>query len=207
MAIIKSGATSDNWTIDPTSKAGRVTQYDTTGRLIALQTKATYGVSTTPFTPPATPTDMATLTGSGSKTIYVYGVTIATTQTTAGVNRIYLIKRSAANTGGTSAAPTIVPYDSGSAGATATALSYTVNPGALGAAVGNIAVMNVNSPILATGITYGQGCVDMYARTTPFTLDTPIILRGTTQVLAVNFNGAALPAGLSVIVNFIWTEE
>ena len=205
MAIIKSGATSDNWTIDPTSKAGRVTQYDTTGRLIALQTKATYGVSTTPFTPPATPTDMATLTGSGSKTIYVYGVTIATTQTTAGVNRIYLIKRSAANTGGTSAAPTIVPYDSNSAGATATPLSYTVNPGALGAAVGNISVMNVYSPILATGTSSLNQ--DMYARTTPFTLDTPIILRGTTQVLAVNFNGAALPAGLSVIVNFIWTEE
>lgn len=205
MAIIKSGATSDNWTIDPTSKAGRVTQYDTTGRLIALQTKATYGVSTTPFTPPATPTDMATLTGSGSKTIYVYGVSIATTQTTAGVNRIYLIKRSAANTGGTSAAPTIVPYDSTSAGATATALSYTVNPGALGAAVGNISVMNVYSPILATGTSSLNQ--DMHARTVPFTLDTPIILRGTSQVLAVNFNGAALPAGLSVIVNFVWTEE
>src|SRR5881396_1558892 len=31
MAIIQSGATTDLWTIDPTSKAGRVTLYDTTG--------------------------------------------------------------------------------------------------------------------------------------------------------------------------------
>ena len=31
MAIIQSGATSDQWTIDPTSKAGRVTEYRTDG--------------------------------------------------------------------------------------------------------------------------------------------------------------------------------
>ena len=31
MAIVKSGASSDQWTIDPTSKAGRVTLYDAAG--------------------------------------------------------------------------------------------------------------------------------------------------------------------------------
>jgi hypothetical protein len=34
MAIIKSGATTDQWTIDPTSKAGRVTLYDPAGNVI-----------------------------------------------------------------------------------------------------------------------------------------------------------------------------
>ena len=34
MAVIKSGATTDNWTIDPTSKAGRVSLYDTAGNPI-----------------------------------------------------------------------------------------------------------------------------------------------------------------------------
>lgn len=206
MAIIKSGASSDNWTIDATSKAGRITDYDTAGRVLALQSKATYGVACPAFSPPATPTDMATLFGSASKTIFVYGVSISTVQTTAGINRIYLVKRSTANSGGTSAAPTIVPYDSGSAAATATVLSYTVNP-TTGNLVGNICIQNVNSPILATGITYGQGSVDMYARTTSFTLDTPIILRGTAQGIALNFNGAALPTGLSVVANWVWTEE
>jgi len=205
MAVIKSGATSDQLTIDPTSKAGRVSQYDTTGRILCLQSKSTYGVSTTPVTPPATPTDMATIFGSASKTIYVTGVSITTTQTTAGINRIYLIKRSAVNTGGTSAAPTIVPYDSNSAAATATVLSYTVNPAGLGASVGNIAVQNVNSPILSTGIATLQQ--DMYGRCVSFELATPIILRGVAQGLCLNFNGAALPAGLSVIANFVWTEE
>jgi hypothetical protein len=35
MAIIKSGASTDQWTIDPTSKAGRVTLYDPAGNPIA----------------------------------------------------------------------------------------------------------------------------------------------------------------------------
>jgi len=35
MAQIKSGATSDLWTIDPTSKAGRVTLYDSSGNEVA----------------------------------------------------------------------------------------------------------------------------------------------------------------------------
>lgn len=205
MAVIKSGASSDQLTIDATSKAGRVTIYDTAGRIVTPQSKATYSVSTTPFSPPATPTDMATIFGSASKTIYIYGVSFSSTQTTAGVNRIYLIKRSAANSGGTSAAPTIVPYDSTSVAASATVLSYTVNPAGLGASLGNIAVQNVYSPILATGTSSLNQ--DMYPRTEAFELSTPIILRGVAQGLCLNFNGAALPTGLSVIANFLWTEE
>jgi hypothetical protein len=35
MAVIKSGATSDQWTIDPTSKAGRMTLYDSAGNAVS----------------------------------------------------------------------------------------------------------------------------------------------------------------------------
>lgn len=38
MAVIKSGASSDNLTIDPTSKAGRFTLYDTAGNAIKVET-------------------------------------------------------------------------------------------------------------------------------------------------------------------------
>jgi hypothetical protein len=38
MAIIKSGATTDQWTIDPTSKAGRVTLYDSSGNAVKVET-------------------------------------------------------------------------------------------------------------------------------------------------------------------------
>lgn len=34
MAVVRSGATADEWTVDPTSKAGRVTLYDTTGAVV-----------------------------------------------------------------------------------------------------------------------------------------------------------------------------
>ncbi len=44
MAVIKSGATSDNLTIDPTSKAARVTPYDTRGNSMAKA--ATYRAAT-----------------------------------------------------------------------------------------------------------------------------------------------------------------
>jgi hypothetical protein len=45
MATIKSGATTDQWTIDPTSKAGRVTLYDASGNLITSLTKPDASIS------------------------------------------------------------------------------------------------------------------------------------------------------------------
>jgi len=46
MAVIKSGASADNWTIDPTSKAGRVSLYDTAGNPIdsTLDTNGEYHI-------------------------------------------------------------------------------------------------------------------------------------------------------------------
>ena len=204
MAIIKSGASSNQLTVDATSLAARATAYDSAGRELSFQVKQTYSVGIPAFSPPATPTDLFTITGSASKTIRVTAITVGTVQTTAGINRIYLLKRSAANTGGTSAAPTIVPHDSSNAAATATVLSYTVT-GTPGALVGNLSIKNVNSSILATGINVSD--TDMYPRTCEFELAQPITLRGVAQVLCVNFNGAALPAGLSVVGSITWTEE
>jgi len=54
MAVIKSGATSDQLTVDPASKAARVTLYDTAGNLV-------------------TPAQDATLTGGNAKTQVVDG--------------------------------------------------------------------------------------------------------------------------------------
>ena len=57
----------------------------------------------------ATPTDIAILPGSASKTILVTKVIVSGTKTTAGLVDVLLIKRSTANSGGTSAAMTAVP--------------------------------------------------------------------------------------------------
>lgn len=51
MAIIKSGASSDNLTIDATSKAARVTQYDTTGAVTGNQSNPLCFAYGTPVVP------------------------------------------------------------------------------------------------------------------------------------------------------------
>src|SRR5689334_4986236 len=87
-----------------------------------------YSAGILSLAPAASATDIFTITGSASKTIRVVEIALIGTQTTAGVVGIQLVKRSTANSAGTSSAPTVVPHDSASAAGTATVLAYTANP-------------------------------------------------------------------------------
>ena len=107
---------------------------------VRLDVLLTYSVSNT-FTPPATPTDMITVTGSATKTIRVWSLQVCTTNTAAGSQEFRLIKRSTAYTGWTAVASTLVPLNATSAAATATVNHYTANPGALGTAVGTVNIV------------------------------------------------------------------
>lgn len=162
--------------------------------------KVSYQATVNALTPPATPTDMVTITGSATRTVRIISWEISTIQNTAGINTYFLVKRSSANTGGTSAAVTAIPLDANDAAATATVRSYTANP-TLGGTVGSIRATRLLSPAAATA-QFGAWV---------WSFDTlnskPVVLRGTAQVLALNFNGAALPAGLSVSCSINWTEE
>ena len=164
--------------------------------------KASYSCAPTPVTPPATPTDVFTIYGSATKTVRITHVTLNSTQTANGINDWFVIKRSTANTGGTSTTITPVPNDSLFPAATAVVRRYTANPTALGTAVGNVAIVNIISPPVAPG-TSGTSYV-------PYIFDftnNPIVLRGVAEGLAINFNGAALPGGLSVNCSITFTEE
>lgn len=209
MAVIKSGASSDQLTIDATSKGARVTLYDAAGRAIAFQSKATYFASNT-FTPPATPTDMVTIFGSGTKTIRVISFKITTTNTAAGSQQFFLVKRSAVNTTGTFVAGTAVPADSTDAAATATVGHYTANPGGLGTLVGTVNTKRVASPVAVpatfAGVKEDAG-VEMLDQMANSLLDKPVTLSGTGQGLCLNFNGAALVAGQTHAYQIVWTEE
>ncbi len=144
-------------------------------------------------------TDIFTITGSASKIIMIKKIRISGTQTTAGVGLIQLIKRSAVNTGGTSATITGVPHDASNFVATATIRSYTANPSALGAAIGTIradrvyisSVTSVESPL-----EYIFGEVQSQH----------IHLRSATDVLSVNLNGATF-AGNTFTCTVEWSEE
>lgn len=208
MAVIKSGASSDQLTVDPTSKAIRATLYDATGREIVP--KRVYMASGT-FTPPATPTDMVLIEGSATTVIRVKSFVIATTNTAAGSQQFFLIKRSAADTTGTFVAATQVPLDSADAAGTSNRVGhFTANPGGLGAAVGTIVTKRVASPVLIPGSFAGvreDAGVDLLAELMSLPMAQGVVLRGVTQCLALNFNGAALVGGQVHAWNIIWTEE
>lgn len=166
--------------------------------------KATYSAvanSTTTATFTAASGDIAVLPGSATKTIRVTRVEVTLSTTgTAAIETVSLIKRSAADTGGTSSAMTIVPHDANFSGASAAPLIYTATP-TPGAAVGFIRVTQFNDqsaslPGAATWIwTFGDGRGGAGS----------IVLRGTAQELCINLAGVV--ATQTAAVSFEWTEE
>jgi hypothetical protein len=142
-------------------------------------------------------TDNAVMPGNASNTVLVTRVKVSCTQTTAGTLTLALIKRSTADTVGTSAAMTPVPDDSNYSAASSAPLSYTGTGPTVGTAVGNVD-------------NYKLGCIAP-ATATPNDIyilnrtQKPIVLRGTAQQLAVNFGNAAFTGG-NITVTFEWIE-
>lgn len=162
--------------------------------------KATYSAAAVGITSAATATDIFTITGSATKTIRILRILTSATQTTAGEINLLLVKRSTANSAGTSSAVTAVPHDSTSVAASATVLSYTANP-TLGTPVGTLRADKLFAPSVATAssptiMIYNFG-------------DRPgqaVVLRGTSQVLALNLNSTTVTGG-SFDFAVEWTEE
>ncbi|HNC58449.1 MAG TPA: hypothetical protein PLP33_23685 [Leptospiraceae bacterium] len=162
--------------------------------------RSTYSGTTAAFTPAATATDVFIIQGSATKTIRVLKIQLYATQTTAGAASIFLIKRSTANTAGTAVATTKVPFDSTNPAATATVQHYTANP-TVGTTVGNVqayrgiipaAASLINNPIITW--TFGENSGQS------------VVLRGTTELLAINLNSVTINGG-SLIARVEWTEE
>lgn len=152
------------------------------------------------WTIPATPTDMVELKGSDSTKVRLVGVIIDGLQTTAGINKFFLIKRSTPDTGGTPVADTIVPYSSKYEAAKAVFRHYTANP-TLGDLVGNLKVNNLLCPAAASLM-----IADKLIWLFNILNAEQLILNNANESIVLNFNGVALPAGLSLNVTFIWSE-
>ncbi len=164
--------------------------------------RATYSASITGLASAASATDIFTITGSATKIVRVTRIEISGQATTAAAAQVVLLVRSGANLTGTSTSPTAVPHDSASAAATATVKAYTVNPGTLGTLVGNIRVAYTFLAAPATA-TVGSEPLFLDFGTRP---SQAIVLRGTTQVFAVNLNAATVTGG-AWDINLEWTEE
>ena len=166
----------------------------------------TYSTSIFNLVSAATATDIFTLTGSATKTIKIKRIRISGTRGTHTWTDILLIKRSTANTGGTSTTPAIVSHDSLDAAATAVARAYTANPSALGTLVGNVRAGNLSMPLIAPSNAQSNGPGHVLEWVFGDNGSKPLILRGTTQVAAINLNGATV-AGSAFNISIEWTEE
>lgn len=167
--------------------------------------KASYFAGLGGNTPAATPTDVAILTGSATKTIKVTRVRLTVQATASGAIEYRLMKYS----GGTQSAVNTAFVAATHAGAmdssdlASTVITaglagvYTGNPASSGTTVGIVDDWTVTALANAT-------MVFTYECTVPAKC---ITLRGTSQILAVNGNGHTLLTGEKFGIEFTWTEE
>ncbi len=161
-------------------------------------TKATYRAAVGPFATAASATDVLTIYGSSTKTITITSIKVGQVASVAAGMSYYLVKRSATNTGGTSTNITAVPLDSNFAASTATNLKYyTANASSLGTSIGTIAM---HHKYVASTSNESFSLYDASL------IASPIVLRGTSEGLAVNFNAVTNPIG-NTSYEIEWTEE
>jgi hypothetical protein len=148
-----------------------------------------------------TPTDICRISGSASKLLKILQVQVSALQTTAGEVNVLLIKRSTANTGGTSTTPTPVPHDSLDSAASSVVAFYTANPTALGTSLGIVNAIKLFVPNATTASAPGTPVWDFSQA-----FEKPLILRGVNESLVINLNGVTA-AGATFNINITWTEE
>lgn len=208
MAVIKSSDSTDELIVDPISKALRCTAYNPDGTVQYPAIRASYLAYSGSFTPAATPTDIFSISGSTTKLIKVFRVSLVSTQTAAGINSWALVKRATANTGGTSASISVVRSDGNDPPETAIVRTYSANP-TLGALIGNAWSGFIGAPANPSPPPAPPGLAGLVGITIDFveSFGKPIFLRSPSDILAWNFGGALLPAGLSIRAGVVWTEE
>ncbi len=161
-------------------------------------TKATYSAAIRNLVLVTGATDFFTITGSATKTVKVVRISVNGVRTVSQNNDMILLKRSTANSGGTSSIPTIVPHDSNSAVATAVVRAYTANP-TLGTLAGIMKAFKMFINAVGTGISDATLWEAKYP-SQAFTL------RGTSEVLSVSFGAQAI-SGADFDCDIEWTEE
>lgn len=161
--------------------------------------KPTYASSAS-FVPPASATDICTITGSATKIVKVRRIIVGGVADAVQTHPVLVIKRSVANSAGTATTPTVVPYDSAFPAGSAVVRAYTANP-TLGAAVGTVATSMVSFGNLTTGAVSPPTTEFRFGQ-----LGSPGVLRGVAQVLAVNLGAVTYTTPVATCT-VEWTEE
>jgi hypothetical protein len=178
-----------------------------------------YGATSIGIVPGTTPTDIACLTGSATRTIRVKRIVISGTAGSA-INIVaHVVKRNAADTGGTAATtiatglPIAFALDSTFAAPTATLIAYTANPtindtnwssvlaNIIQSATIFLPVTSTASPPESTQFEFWPGGTGV----------SPPVLRGVAQQIcvALNTSGGAIaaPSSGAMTVSWLWTEQ
>ena len=163
--------------------------------------KPTYSAAAIAYSPYATPQDILGIVGSASKQVRVLRFAVSGRATSANQLDVQLVKRSAADTGGTPTALTAVAHDSndGAAGAAVSSFAAAPTPGTL---VGAIRAQQINLSAAGSGgaavpVEFDFGTAN----------DKTIVLDAASEALYLNLNGAAMPAGTVLNVFVEWSEE
>lgn len=161
--------------------------------------RATFGAGIIGLSLGATPTDIVTIAGAAGKVIRVKSLIFNGNSATLAAYPIALIRRSTANTGGTSSVVVGRAHDTLDGASAATLTTYTANATALGTAVGTLHTGRV---IAATASN-----LDRLILQYSWQNDKSIVLRGASDILAINMQGVTLSAATTMDVDLMWTEE
>lgn len=150
----------------------------------------TYAVASGFIAPAAATTDMFTLSGEAGYKIELLKTLLAfdaTANSSTNRTKVFLLKRSALNTGGTSTVENHIPFNSGSPASGAVMRAYTANPAALGALV------NTSGRIVSGS--FMLNALPAQSQPAPYLLfdhsiagDAPKLVSAT-ELFAVNFGG------------------
>jgi hypothetical protein len=186
-----------------TNGQGVIAAVNTTGsfQIDTENLKASYSASGT-FTPAATPTDVVTITGSASKTVRIKRIRVMGNGTSSGYMTMYLARRSTADTGQTSTAPTADQFDTNSAAPTAAVAQFSANATTLGTLVAYH-----DTSLLGFNPAASANALQVYERAFGTANTQSIVLRGTTQSVSLYFGGGAVPTGGVITYSIEWTEE
>ena len=168
----------------------------------------TYGATAVGITPASTASDIACLGGSATAVVRVQRVILSGTASTGVTVPVTLLRRAAADTGGTvttgNAILTPVALDTNNVAVTASAAAWTANPTVNDTSPAFIAAGNLALP-KTDGTTYTSGAPTLLFDFSNRNYSQAPIIRGKAQNFCVNLNTISVSTGL-VNVTFHWTE-
>ena len=165
-------------------------------RTVARVAEAGYRYSGSAFSMVATPTAVIVIKGSATKTVAIKKICLSGAATAYGSMAFTAHRRSSAGTLNTAVltAVTAVKLDTNNAAATATVSTVgTANYQTLGTDVGTVGAGRLSMTAIGSAATSSAASPLCWDFSSP--LNQQLVLKGTSQYLTIEGNGAAIPSG------------